>query len=113
VLYSSCLGSKTFGWDLKVGGGLLGFVSVGQTESESDDSLCGIPKGVVSTIEAVSGSESFQNRLKSVGIVTGSRIRVLRTGCPVIVHSEGGRFCLRKEDAHQIRVAPVTAEADA
>lgn len=85
---------------------MLGFVSAGQSSIEPEGSLCGISKGAVSVIETVSGTKSFQNRLKSVGIVVGSHIRVLRTGCSVVVHSEGGRFCLHKEDASQIRVKP-------
>ena len=92
---------------------MLGFDSADQTDLESEGSLCGISKGIVSTIETVYGPESFQKRLKSIGIVTGTRIRVLRTGCPLVVHSEGGRFCLRKEDASQIKVTPVTAETGA
>jgi len=92
---------------------LLGFVSAGQTDLESDGSLSEMSKGSESKIEAVSGTESFQNRLKSVGIVAGSRIRVLRTGCPVVIHSEGGRFCLRKEDASQIKVTSVILETGA
>jgi Fe2+ transport system protein FeoA len=92
---------------------LLGFVSAGQTDLESDGSLSGMSKGIVFKIETVSGPESFQKRLKSVGIVAGSRIRVLRTGCPVVIHSEGGRFCLRKEDASQIKVTSVTPETGA
>ena len=89
---------------------MLDFVSANQTDLESDGLLSGLSKGIVSTIETVSGPESFQKRMKSVGIVAGSLIRVLRTGCPVVVHSEGGRFCLRKEDASQIKVTLVTAE---
>ena len=108
-----CLVNKTLRYDLKGGRGLLSFVSVNQTDLESEGSLCGISKGIVSTIETVSGPESFQKRLKSVGIVTGSRVRVLRAGCPVVIHSEGGRFCLRKEDASQIKVTPVISETDA
>ena len=91
---------------------MLGFVST-QSEVLDRGSLCGQSRNKISTIQEVGGSESFRNRLKSIGIVSGSRIRVLRTGCPVVVHSEGGRFCLRKEDASRIRVTPVTAEADA
>ena len=89
---------------------MLGFVST-ESDSVNRDALSGQSRDVVSTVLEIGGSKLFQDRLKSVGIVTGSHVKVLRTGCPIVVHSEGGRFCLRKEDASQIRVAPVSDEA--
>lgn len=92
---------------------MLGFVSARHTSFEPDGSLGSLHKGIESTIEDVTGPAGFRDRLKSIGIVAGSRIKVLRTGCPIVVHSEGGRFCLRKEDASRIRVLPVSAEVEA
>jgi Fe2+ transport system protein FeoA len=92
---------------------LLGFVSARHTSFGPQGSLGSLHKGVESTVEDVTGPESFKDRLKSIGIVAGTRIKVLRTGCPIVVHSEGGRFCLRKEDASRIRVLSVSAEAEA
>ena len=89
---------------------MLGFVSV---EDVDENSLCGQSRNTISTVQEIQGSQPFLDRLRSVGIVTGSRVRVLRTGCPVVIHSEGGRFCLRKEDASRIRVEPVSDEAAA
>lgn len=92
---------------------MLGFVSTSQTRNSDPDTVSALARNAVTTIQSVSGSRAFQDRLKAVGIVTGSRIKVLRAGCPVVVHSEGGRFCLRKEDASLIRVTPVASEAGA
>ncbi|HAA78544.1 TPA: hypothetical protein DCE37_25885 [Candidatus Latescibacteria bacterium] len=89
---------------------MLGFVTNGVHEVQKD-SLCALERDAVSTVREIHGPERFLDRLKSVGIVVGSHIKVLRTGCPVVVHTEGGRFCLRKEDASQIRVDPNPAEA--
>jgi len=89
---------------------LLGFI-IQNTSNDDPTRLVGQDREAISTIQEVEGPEHFQKRMKAVGIVAGSRIKVLRTGCPVVVHSEGGRFCLRKEDALRIRVQPDTAEA--
>ncbi len=89
------------------------FVSNAPPNVSERGTLCGLARDTVTTIKAILGPKTFQDRLKSVGIVAGSHIKVLRTGCPVVVHSEGGRFCLRKEDASRIRVEPVSAEVDA
>ena len=92
---------------------MLGFVLTEPSDDPERDTLCGLARDTVTTIQAILGPKTFQARLKSVGIVAGTHIKVLRTGCPVIVHSEGGRFCLRKEDASRIRVGPVSAEVEA
>lgn len=92
---------------------MLGFVSTEPSEIGEQGTLCGLSRNIASTIQSIQGTQTFRDRLKSVGIVEGSRIKVLRTGCPVIVHLEGGRFCLRKEDASRIRVQPVSEKADA
>ena len=89
---------------------MLGFIS--QSDQVKDPTrLVGLDRNAISTIQGVEGSEQFQKRMKSVGIVAGSRIKVLRTGCPIVVHSEGGRFCLRKEDALRIRIHSDAVEA--
>ena len=91
---------------------MLGFVAT-EVDEKDRDSLCTVSRDVITEIQTIEGAKAFQDRLRSVGIVAGSHIKVLRTGCPIVVHSEGGRFCLRKEDALRIRVAPVPAEVAA
>ena len=89
---------------------MLGFVST-EAEVLDRDTLCGQSRDAVTAVQEIQGSKLLQDRLKSIGIVAGSQLKVLRTGCPIVVHSEGGRFCLRKEDASRIRVRPVSDEA--
>ena len=56
-------------------------------------------------------SSDLTDRLGAVGISPGVGLRLLRRGTAVVVHAEGGRFCLREEDARQITVQPVITES--
>ena len=60
--------------------------------------------GEEGVITDVAGSLRLVARLREVGVLTGARIRVLRSGCPIIIQVEEGRFCLRRRDAACIRV---------
>lgn len=57
-------------------------------------------------------SSDLTDRLGAVGICPGVGLRLLRHGSAVVVHAEGGRFCLREEDARRIMVQPVVTESD-
>ena len=54
-------------------------------------------------IDAIDGSHRLAQRLREVGAVAGAPVRVLRTGCPVIIQVGTSRFCLRNVDAGCIR----------
>lgn len=59
--------------------------------------------GQEGTIEAIEGSYRLSLRLREVGAVPGAPIRVLKTGCPLIIQVGTSRFCLRRTDAGCIR----------
>ena len=54
-------------------------------------------------IETIDGSHRLALRLREFGAVPGASVRVLRTGCPVIIQVGTSRFCLRNIDAGCIR----------
>lgn len=60
-------------------------------------------RGEEGTIDSIEGSHRLALRLREVGAVPGAPIRVLRTGCPVIIQVGTSRFCLRNIDAGCIR----------
>ena len=53
-------------------------------------------QGVISDIL---GRHRLAVRLREVGAVPGAPVRVLRTGCPLIIQVGTSRFCLRRADA--------------
>ena len=59
----------------------------------------------------IDGADSLTDRLFAIGISTGVDVRLLRRGTAVVVHVEGGRFCLREEDARRIAVRPANTDA--
>lgn len=59
--------------------------------------------GQEGVIEAIEGSNRLALRLREVGAVPGALVRILRTGCPVIIQVGTSRFCLRNVDAGCIR----------
>lgn len=59
--------------------------------------------GEEGVIEAIEGSNRLALRLREVGAVPGALVRILRTGCPVIIQVGSSRFCLRNVDAGCIR----------
>jgi Fe2+ transport system protein FeoA len=54
-------------------------------------------------IETIVGSHRLALRLREVGAVPGALVRVLRSGCPLIIQVGTSRFCLRNIDAGCIR----------
>lgn len=60
-------------------------------------------KGEEGTIETIEGPYRLALRLREVGAVPGASVRVLRTGCPLIIQVGTSRFCLRNVDAGCIR----------
>ena len=60
-------------------------------------------KGEEGTIDVIEGSNRLALRLREVGAVPGAPVRILRTGCPIIIQVGTSRFCLRNIDAGCIR----------
>ena len=62
------------------------------------------PKGNEGWVVEVSGLSRLSARLRELGVVPGTRIRILRSGCPTVIQVEEGRYCLRQKDAEMIRI---------
>jgi ferrous iron transport protein A len=62
-------------------------------------------------VAEVWGEPSWVVRMAELGIRTGCRLLVLRSGSPCLLQVGGTRLCLRGEQAMQILVRPVAATA--
>ena len=58
--------------------------------------------GDAGVIVDVSGTCDTAKRLAEMGVHTGSQIRVMRAGSPMIVESGNSRLCLRAEMAQSV-----------
>ncbi len=95
---------------------MLGFIRLVDDDLRQNDKplhLNHLQTQELATVLAIDSSNGLSDRLRAVGIVPGVAVRLLRRGTAVVVHTEGGRFCLREEDARRITVEPVVAEARA
>ncbi len=93
---------------------MLGFVSLRPVTPRRPGAriaLSAMSAGEEAVVREVGGPEGFQDRLHAIGLSPGAAVRLLRIGCPVVVHLEGGRFSLRREDAARIVVEPQVPEA--
>jgi ferrous iron transport protein A len=60
-------------------------------------------------VAEVTGEPAWIGRMAELGIRTGSRLQVLRSGSPCLLQVGGSRLSLRGEAAMQILVRPVAA----
>ncbi len=72
----------------------------------STDPLPTLRPGEEGVITQVLGSPLLVSRLRELGVIPGSLIRLLRSGCPLVIQVGEGRFCLRRQDAVAIQVSP-------
>ena len=71
--------------------------------------LCQLEPGHSSVVEAFTGPPEVGHRLMEIGILVGCEISAIRRapfGYPVEVDVCGARFCLGKETAEAIILAP-------
>ena len=57
------------------------------------------------------GGDRLSARLRELGILPGTLIRVLRTGAHLVVQTGDARLALRREDCSAVRVGAVPAVA--
>ena len=91
---------------------MLGFILPQEDEIRGNDkpiNLSDLRVNEPARILSVDGGDNLNDRLDSVGISPGGDVRLLRRGAAVVVHGEGGRFCLREEAARRITVRPLVA----
>lgn len=62
-------------------------------------SLAECPAGCSGIIEEVCGETPLTFRLREMGVVPGSCIRVLKSGNPILFQIAEGRYCIRRRDA--------------
>jgi ferrous iron transport protein A len=68
-----------------------------------------VPVGDSAIIREVGGERSFRRRLLELGLLPGTRVRVLRIaplGDPLELRSRGANLSIRRRDAGQIAVDP-------
>jgi Fe2+ transport system protein FeoA len=70
-------------------------------EAETPLSIWG--RGDEGVIADIHGTNQLSARLREVGAVPGSPVRILRVGCLLVIQVGTSRFCLRKVDAACIR----------
>lgn len=69
--------------------------------------LEGVRPGEWAEVLDVAGEPAWVSRLAELGIRAGSRLRVLRAGCPCLLQVGGSRLSLRADSATQILVRPL------
>jgi ferrous iron transport protein A len=72
-------------------------------------SLVEIPLGKAVTVREVAGTPAFRRRLLEMGLVPGTRLKVVTVaplGDPLRIAIRGGEWSIRKAEAAQIKVAP-------
>lgn len=75
-------------------------------------SLDGLPPDAEGVVAEVTGDGPIERRLRDLGLLPGTRVRVLRRaplGDPVEYELRGYRLCLRRSEASRVRVRPRTA----
>jgi len=73
-----------------------------------------LPIGTNAVVERVEGERSFRRRLLELGILPGTKVRVLRIaplGDPIEISSQGSNLSIRGREAGAIWVTPSTAQA--
>ena len=70
-------------------------------------SLAALPLGTSAVVQAVDGPRAFRRRLLEMGLVPGTRVRVVTIaplGDPLRIEVRGGQWSIRKSEAKQIAV---------
>ena len=57
------------------------------------------------------GGDQLSARLRELGVLPGTRLRVLRTGAHLVVQTGDARLALRREDCSAVRVGMIPAAA--
>lgn len=68
--------------------------------------------GETATVDRIVGGGTLRRRLLELGILRGTRVRVVRIaplGDPIELEVRGGSLSIRHYDAHSIRLAPSSA----
>lgn len=64
--------------------------------------LCCWKSGEEGVITQIHGDSIHIHRLQDMGFVSGSSVRVIQHGCPMLVQLGNSRVCIRREDAEAI-----------
>jgi ferrous iron transport protein A len=70
-------------------------------------SLAELPLGISAKVQAVDGTRAFRRRLLEMGLVPGTKVRVVTVaplGDPLRIEVRGGQWSIRKNEARQIAV---------
>ena len=81
-------------------------------EAPQPTSLADLPPAGRAVVTGVESDAPLGRRLRDLGFVPGTEVRVLRRaplGDPLAVELRGYQICLRRRDARRIRVRPLVA----
>jgi Fe2+ transport system protein FeoA len=70
--------------------------------------------GASVVVESVGGARAFRRRLMELGIIPGTRVKVLRVapfGDPLELSARGCNLSIRASEAREVQVAALPAEA--
>jgi ferrous iron transport protein A len=70
-------------------------------------SLAELPIGSSANVQTVDGPRAFRRRLLEMGLVPGTRVRVVTVaplGDPLRIEVRGGQWSIRRSEARQIAV---------
>jgi Fe2+ transport system protein FeoA len=70
-----------------------------------------LDRGNWAEVTDISGESRLVGRMAEVGLRPGVRVQMLQPGCPCLLRLDGIRWSLRLDEAVQVLVRPVYAEA--
>lgn len=69
--------------------------------------LATLEKGKSAAVREIQGGHAFVQRMAELGVLPGTRIRLLRTSGPVIVEARGQRLMIGRGMVDRIMVEPL------
>jgi len=76
-------------------------------DGDDTESLADLPPGATGEVESVDETGPLGRRLLDLGFTPRTPVRVVRRaplGDPVVYELRGTRLCLRRSEAHRVRV---------
>ncbi len=81
----------------------------GINDEQQKADCIGLPEcvqGAEAWVVDVHGDSAIAVRLREVGMVPGTRVRIIRRGSPMIVELGNSKYCLRGQEASLVTVQP-------
>lgn len=69
-------------------------------------SLCELSRGQVAEVSELVGPRERVRRLEELGIRSGARLEMIRSGSPCIIRIDGSTLCFRNDESLRVMVLP-------